>query len=165
MKRSINWPLLTGLLMFALALGIFTWVTDAPAYMGHEAATCNKCHVMDAVYENWYHAPHAGSVVCADCHIPHQNIFSYYLYKGYSGMKDVYSFTTKTYPIAIRATEQTDEIIQANCIRCHTDTVESMLTASSQPFERYCWDCHRAVAHGDRGLSLYPFQDSEVYSK
>ena len=79
-------------------------------------------------------------------------------------MRDVYSFTFKTYPAAIRANQQTDEIVQANCIRCHTDTVENIL-AGPQPFDRYCWDCHRSVAHGERGLSLYPYQDSEVYGK
>ena len=79
-------------------------------------------------------------------------------------MKDVYSFTFKTYPDAIRATKQTDEIIQANCIRCHTDTVESIVSGP-QPFDRNCWDCHRSVAHGDRGQSLYPYQDEEIYGK
>jgi len=79
-------------------------------------------------------------------------------------MKDVVSFTFKTYPAAIRATKQTDQIVQANCIRCHSDTVKA-ITAGSQPFDRYCWDCHRSVAHGERGLSLTPFQDMEVYAK
>jgi cytochrome c nitrite reductase small subunit len=165
MKRPLNWTLLIGLLVFALALGIFAWVTDASAYLGHEPSTCNNCHVMDSQYENWFHAPHERSAVCGDCHLPHQNLVSYYLYKGYSGMRDVYSFTAKSYPLAIRASEQTDGIIQANCIRCHADTVENMLTASPQPFERHCWACHRSVAHGDRGLTLVPFQDSEVYGK
>jgi cytochrome c nitrite reductase small subunit len=27
--------------------------------------------------------------------------------------------------------------------------------------ERYCFDCHRDVAHGERGLSLLPYQDTE----
>jgi len=155
---------MVGVLIFITALGIFSWVTDAPSYLEHNPSTCNNCHVMDAEYENWYHAAHERVAVCTDCHLPHQNIISYYLYKGYSGMRDVYSFTLKTYPVAIRATRQTDGIVQANCIRCHTDTVESIL-ASSQPFDRYCWDCHRSVAHGDRGLTLVPFQDSEVYGK
>ena len=164
--------LLVGMLVCLAALGVFAWATDAPAYLGHEPATCNTCHVMDAQYENWYHAAHAGTAVCTDCHLPHQNLVSYYLYKGYSGMKDVYSFTFKTYPAALRATRQTDGIIQANCIRCHNDTVESILAgpqsfayAQDRPFERTCWSCHRSVAHGARGLTLYPSQDSEVYHK
>jgi cytochrome c nitrite reductase small subunit len=161
MKRL---PLIVGLIVLVAALGLFAWVTGAPAYLQHEPSTCNNCHVMDAQYENWYHAAHARVAVCTDCHLPHQNIVSYYLYKGYSGMKDILSFTFKTYPPAIRATHQTDQIIQANCIRCHAATVDNIL-AGPQPFDRYCWDCHRAVAHGPRGLSLDPFQDTEVYPK
>ena len=157
-------PWILGIVLLVAALGLFAWVTDAPAYLGHEPATCNNCHVMDAAYENWYHAAHANFAVCTDCHLPHQDIVSYYLYKGYSGMKDVISFTTKSYPAAIRATAQTDAILQANCIRCHDDTVESILTGA-QPFDRYCWDCHRSVAHGPRGLTLSPYQDTEVYGK
>ena len=147
--------LLIGILVFLAALGVFAWATDAPAYLGHEAATCNNCHVMDAQYENWYHAAHAGSAVCNDCHLPHQNTFSYYIYKGYSGMKDVASFTLKRYPDLIRATQQTDTIVQANCIRCHESTVD-VIVAGAQSFDRYCWSCHRAAAHGERGLSLAP---------
>jgi cytochrome c nitrite reductase small subunit len=156
--------LITGILVLFTTLAIFGWVTDAPAYLSHEPQTCNNCHVMDAQYENWFHAAHARAAVCTDCHLPHQNIASYYLYKGYSGMKDVLSFTFKTYPEAIRATSQTDSIVQANCIRCHEDTVENIVQGA-QPFERYCWDCHRTVAHGQCGLTEYPHQDSEVYDK
>ncbi len=152
------------ILIFLAALSVFAWATDAPAYLGHAAATCNNCHVMDSQYENWYHAAHENVAICADCHLPHQNILSYYLYKGYSGMKDVFSFTFKIYPPAIRATHQTDSIVQANCIRCHNDTVESIL-AGPQAFDRYCWSCHRSAAHGQRGASLQPFQDTEVYRK
>ena len=157
-------PLTLGILVFLAALGVFAWVTDAPAYLGHEASTCNNCHVMDAQYENWYHAAHDGYAVCTDCHLPHQNFVSYYIYKGYSGMKDVVSFTFKTYPAALCATKQTDGIVQANCIRCHAGTVEN-LVAGPQPFDRYCWSCHRSVAHGQRGYSLQPLQDTEVYGK
>ena len=164
LKRLINWHLITGLAALALALGVFTWATDAPAYAGHEPETCNNCHVMDSQYENWYHAPHREWATCADCHIPHDDFFSYWFYKGKSGMKDVYSFVTLSYPGAIRANEETIEIVQENCIRCHLDTVEPLVT-SAMPLDRQCWDCHRSVAHGERGLSLYPYQDSEVYGK
>ena len=156
--------LIAGIVFFLAALGFFAWVTDAPAYLGHEPTTCNNCHVMDAQYENSYHAAHAQYTICADCHLPHQNILSYYLYKGYSGMKDVISFTFKTYPVAIRATQQTDRIIQANCIRCHNDTIENIVDGA-QPFDRTCWSCHRSVAHGERGLSLTHDQDTGVYVK
>jgi cytochrome c nitrite reductase small subunit len=159
-----KWALITGIAALLLALGVFGWVTNAPSYLQHKPSTCNNCHVMDAQYEGWFHAAHTNYTACTDCHLPHQNIASYYLYKGYSGMRDVVSFTLKIYPVAIRATQQTAEIIQANCIRCHNDTVENIL-ADPQPLDRHCWDCHRATAHGERGLSLSPYQDSEVYVK
>jgi cytochrome c nitrite reductase small subunit len=156
--------IITSILVFVAVLGVFAWVTGAPAYLLHDPTTCDNCHVMDAQYENWYHAAHAEFAVCTDCHLPHQNIFSYYIFKGYSGMKDVFSFTFKSYPVALRATAQTDRIVQANCIRCHNDTVENIVTGP-QPFDRYCWSCHRSVAHGEGGYSLQPFQDTEVYRK
>jgi cytochrome c nitrite reductase small subunit len=159
-----KWAVSTGITALLLTLGVFGWATNAPSYIGHEPSTCNNCHVMDAQYEGWFHAAHEKSAACSDCHLPHQNIASYYLYKGYSGIRDVVSFTFKIYPAAIRATAQTDEIIQANCIRCHKDTVENIL-ADPQPLDRYCWGCHRSTAHGQRGLSLAPYQDSEVYIK
>jgi len=160
-KNLIVW---VGIAMLAAALGVFIWATDAPSYLGHAPAACDTCHVMDAAYENWYHAAHACTVVCADCHLPHQNMVSYYLYKAYSGAKDVLSFTTKTYPPAIRATPLTDSILQDNCIRCHRNTVEGIL-AGAQAFDRRCWDCHRGAAHGLRGLSLSPYSDTEGMGK
>ncbi len=164
MKRLLNWPLLIGILAFVFALGIFAWASEAPSYAGHAPETCNNCHVMDAQYENWFHAPHRAWATCSDCHIPHDDLFSYWLYKGKSGMRDVYSFVTLSYPEAIRANEESIGIVQENCIRCHLDTVESMVT-SAMPLDRNCWDCHRTVAHGERGLSLTPYQDSEEYGK
>lgn len=162
--RPINWPLLLGLLTFVVSLGFFAWATDAPAYVGKKPETCNNCHVMDAAYENWFHAPHARWATCSDCHIPHDNFVSYWFYKGKSGLRDVYSFVTVSYPPLIRANEETKRIVQENCIRCHLDTVEGIVT-TAMPLDRRCWDCHRTVAHGARGLTMYPYQDTEVYRK
>jgi cytochrome c nitrite reductase small subunit len=161
---SSRWPFYLSILFFALAMVIFAWVTEAPSYMGKDPATCNNCHVMDSQYENWFHAPHAGWATCSDCHIPHDNLVNYYFYKGKSGMRDVFSFIMHAYPIAIRANSETIGIVQANCLRCHIDTVEGILN-NPMPLDRNCWDCHRSVAHGERGLTLAPYQDSEVYGK
>ena len=157
-------PLVVGFVVLVAVLGVFAWATDALAYMGHEPETCNNCHVMDSQFENWFYASHEQWAECADCHIPHENFIAYYFYKGKSGMKDVYSFVTASYPVAIRANEETIAIIQKNCIRCHEDTVESIVM-TAQPFRRNCWDCHRDAAHGERGGSLSVYQDKEVYQK
>jgi cytochrome c nitrite reductase small subunit len=141
---------------FLVALAALVVVTDAPAYMGSDPNTCSNCHVMDAAYQNWYHAGHAhAEVVCVDCHLPHQNVFAYYLEKARSGMHDVFVFSTGRTPELIRASLETKVIIQANCVRCHEGTVADIL-AGPQAFERNCWDCHRTVAHGERGISIAP---------
>jgi cytochrome c nitrite reductase small subunit len=147
---------------FILAMGIFMLTTDAVAYAGTHPETCNNCHVMNPMYENYYHAAHKNAAECADCHLPHGNIISYYLEKARQGAHDVYVFSTGTTPELIRAHAHSQEIIQANCVRCHEKLVES-ITIGAQPFDRNCWDCHRAVAHGSRGLSTAPFQDSSFY--
>jgi len=145
-----------------LAFAIFAVVTDTPAMMGSAPETCANCHVMDSAYENWYHAPHEKWTECVDCHLPHQNVFAYYFAKGKTGMHDVYVFTTGQTPVLIRANEDTRQWVQSNCIRCHEDAVESILMGA-QPFDRKCWDCHRNVSHGSRGISVNPQQDSAVY--
>lgn len=155
-------PITIAFFAAAIALGVFVVVTDTPAMMGSDSATCANCHVMDAAYENWYHAPHEKWTECVDCHLPHENVFAYYLAKGKTGMHDVYVFSTGGTPVMIRANEDTREWVQGNCIRCHEDAVESMLTGI-QPFERNCWDCHRNISHGPRGISINPIQDSTIY--
>jgi cytochrome c nitrite reductase small subunit len=157
-----KFPFLIALLTAVVALGLFVYVTDAPAYAGDAPETCNNCHVMDAQYENWAHGPHQDWAKCTDCHLPHENPISYYLEKGRQGMKDTYAFTTGNIPVAIRASQETKAIVQANCIECHEAAVEEIM-AGSQPFDRYCWDCHRGVAHGSRGISIVPYHDSIVY--
>ena len=145
-----------------ITLGIFAYVTDAPSYAGTNPATCNNCHVMDAQYENWYHSAHRQTAVCVDCHLPHDSLISYYIAKGRTGMHDVYVFSTGQTPALIQASEETKQTMQNNCIRCHTATVENIMLGP-QPFDRYCWDCHRSVAHGDRGISIVPYQDTALY--
>jgi cytochrome c nitrite reductase small subunit len=151
--------LIAGISAFLVAIMTLLVVTDAPAYMGSDPNTCNNCHVMDAAYENWYHAGHhGGDLECVDCHLPHDNLVAYYIEKGRSGMHDVYVFSTGQTPEMIRASEHTKEIIQSNCIRCHQSRVQNML-AGLPEFDRHCWDCHRAVAHGERGISIVPRQE------
>lgn len=157
-------PLFIAIIAAVIALGTFVYVTDAPAYGGSAPETCANCHVMDSQYENWYHAPHEKWTECVDCHLPHENFASYYLEKGRQGAKDVFAFTTGNIPVAIRASEKTKGIIQDNCIRCHEETVESIVMGPArQPFDRYCWECHRNVSHGARGASMAPYQDSNLY--
>lgn len=155
-------PLIIAITAAIIALGTFVYVTEAASYAGTESETCANCHVMDSMYENYYHSAHQPWAECADCHLPHNNVVNYYFEKGRQGMHDVYVFTTGQTPDVIRANMHSQEIIQENCIHCHEEAVETIMMGA-QAFDRNCWDCHRNIAHGQRGASIVPYQDSNLY--
>jgi cytochrome c nitrite reductase small subunit len=155
-------PLIISFTALLVPLSMLIYLTNAPAYMGTDAATCNNCHVMDSEYENWYHGGHRSVTECVDCHLPHDNIFNYYTAKAETGMHDVFVFSTGSTPEMIRVKPATIKVIQSNCIRCHKSKVENIMLGP-QPFDRNCWECHRSIAHGQRGISTYPYQDSALY--
>ena len=155
-------PLFWAITAAVAALAVFVFVTDAPAYAGTASETCANCHVMDSMYENYYHGAHQPWAECADCHLPHDNLLGYFIEKGRQGMHDVYVFGTGTTPEVIRLNTHSEGIIQENCIRCHKDAVETIMSGA-QPFDRGCWECHRSTAHGARGASAVPVQDSNLY--
>ena len=151
----MKFSLFFGLAALAVALGFGLYTGNAAQYLGSDPATCNNCHVMDAEYEGWAHGPHALRAACIDCHAPHAFIPKY-IVKAQSGINDLYHFALGLVPEQIHAKPATDRIIQANCIRCHQETV-SMVAESQADSGRYCFDCHRTVAHGPRGISLLPY--------
>jgi cytochrome c nitrite reductase small subunit len=154
--------LIIGLFLLAVVIGLGMYVTDFTVYLGNDPRACNNCHVMDREYEGWFHAAHHENAACVDCHAPHEFIPKY-LYKAKSGMNDVIHFTFGDIPDPLRAKESTHQIVQTNCIRCHTETV-SLIADGMIDSGRYCWDCHRSIAHGELGISIFPFRDKGLYS-
>lgn len=158
--------LAVGLIALVIVFGVGAWATDFTVYLGNDPTTCNNCHVMDAVYEGWYHASHQSWATCIDCHTPH-NVVLKYLYKGKSGMNHVSMFTLGYIPEPLRAAEDTQRIVQANCVRCHAETVSEVADGVMDPEstgDRYCYECHRDVAHGQRGITILPYQDKGLYA-
>jgi cytochrome c nitrite reductase small subunit len=151
--------MLVAFLALVAVIGVGAYVSDFTAYLGNNPTTCNNCHVMDAAYEGWFHGPHQSWAKCGDCHTPH-DLIPKYLIKAESGFRHVSAFVLGEIPAAIRAKESSRHIVQENCIRCHQNTVEEMI-GGEMDLDRYCFDCHRSVAHGERGLSLLPYQHKE----
>jgi cytochrome c nitrite reductase small subunit len=151
--------LIVGLVALLIVVGVGLYVTDFTAYLGNNPTTCNNCHVMDAVYESWYHGGHKQWANCNDCHTPHA-LIPKYIVKARSGYHHVTAFVFGDIPNAIRAKEDSQEIVQENCVRCHAETVSAIVDTSME-FDRYCFECHRSVAHGERGISLLPYQHTE----
>ena len=151
--------LITAVVALLAVIGVGLYITDFTAYLGNNPTTCNNCHVMDAVYEGWYHGDHKQWATCSDCHTPHA-LIPKYITKAVSGYHHVTAFVTRNIPDAIRAKDSSDQVVQENCERCHAATIaatnEGML-----PGDRYCFECHRSVAHGERGISLLPYQHKE----
>ena len=153
-----------GIIVFFVVAGVGLYVTDFTAYLGNNPSTCNNCHVMDAVYEGWYHGAHKSWTTCNDCHTPH-DLIPKYLVKAQSGYHHVTAFIFGDIPDAIRAKEASREVVQENCKRCHAETVDNitmnLVYGDSGSKERYCFDCHRSVAHGERGVSILPYKHTE----
>lgn len=80
---------------------------------------------MDTAYESWFHTGHKEWAACNDCHTPH-DLIPKYIIKAESGYHHVTAFTFGTYPVNIRAKEESRAIIQENCIRCHEATVANV---------------------------------------
>ncbi len=150
-------PVVVGLVALIIVAGTLMVVSDFSVYLGNDPTACNNCHVMDAAYEGWYHGGHKLWAECNDCHTPHDLIPKYFV-KARSGFNHVTAFTLGEIPNAIRAKASSREIIQENCIRCHSETV-SNIADGQMDAERYCFECHRDVAHGERGRSILPYQD------
>ncbi len=152
--------LIVASLAILAVVGTGFYVTDFTSYLGNNPTTCNNCHVMDYVYEGWFHGAHKNWATCNDCHTPHALIPKYWV-KAKSGYHHVTAFLFGPIPDAIRAKQASDEVIQENCKRCHAETVAN-ITLTQMPGsseERFCFECHRSVAHGERGISLLPYQD------
>ncbi|MBM4422855.1 MAG: cytochrome c nitrite reductase small subunit [Chloroflexi bacterium] len=146
-----------GVLALVIVAGTLMYVSDFTVYLGNDPTTCNNCHVMDAAYEGWFHSPHKLWANCNDCHTPH-DLIPKYIVKAQNGFNHVSAFTLGNIPSAIRAKESTREIVQENCVRCHINTVDSVADGQMDS-ERYCFECHRDIAHGQRGVSVLPYQD------
>lgn len=140
-------------LFFGLAATAFK-ISNAASYLSDEPETCINCHLMYPQYATWQHSSHREKAVCNDCHVPQDNVFRKYYFKGQDGSRHATVFTLRTEPQVIRINEAGKQVVQENCIRCHIKQLETV-TAMQVTGKNYkegkghlCWDCHREVPHG-----------------
>lgn len=134
--------------------------SEVVSYMGDDPKTCVNCHVMTSEYNSWMHSSHRESTTCNSCHVPHDNIVNKYFFKAKDGLYHASVFTLRNEPQVIFMKEASQEVVQENCIRCHTQQVTDVKLTSwidkhkDNRTDRQCWDCHREVPHGRvHGLS------------
>ncbi|MDA8228958.1 MAG: NapC/NirT family cytochrome c [Desulfitobacterium hafniense] len=111
----------------------------------------NTCHIMKHPYETAFHSTHReeNGVGCKDCHIPHDNLAEQVVYKGYSGARDYYK-NTFAEPDVLETKEWSKNILQKNCIRCHTTLVERINVSDG----KRCFECHRGEPH-DKAIQSF----------
>ncbi len=152
----LNWRLPVLLVSgIFVGLGLFVFhISNASSYLSDSPETCINCHVMEPQYVTWMHGSHREVANCNDCHVPHNNVFNKYFFKAKDGMRHATMFTFRLEPQVIQIKEAGKEVVQGNCIRCHSKVVhDPVMVNTDQDFNhqrnsRQCWDCHRETPHG-----------------
>lgn len=134
--------------------------SEVVSYMGDKPETCVNCHVMTSEYNSWMHSSHREVANCNSCHVPHNNIVNKYYFKAKDGLYHATVFTLRNEPQVIQMKEASQEVVQQNCIRCHSKQVKDakldgwIADHAENRTDRQCWSCHREVPHGKvHGLS------------
>lgn len=142
--NRLRWIVLAAVV--CVAGGLFLAVGPPQLLAKSETADfCASCHVMEAQYEAWFHQGAHRRKACVECHLPHDNLATHYVWKSIDGMKDVVVFYSGRVPEDIRISEHGRRVVQANCIRCHENAVERIDQG------RTCFDCHRRLQHRRSG--------------
>ncbi len=163
---------LAGWLMAALAgatigvAGFTFYYAKGASYLGHNAAACANCHVMQAQYEGWSRGSHRAVAACNDCHAP-DALIPKFAVKAANGFRHSLMFTTGWFHEPIRITRANRAVTEAACRRCHEEIVEA-IDAGSASKHRFstrasgshelvtskrgpisCIRCHHGVGHED----------------
>ncbi len=146
-------------------LGFLTlYVGNATSYLSDDPKACMNCHVMAPQFATWERSSHARVTVCNDCHVPHNNVFSKYLFKAMDGTRHSFMFTFRLEPQVIHIHDAGTAVVQENCIRCHSSLTQNVqerfvtLAAQQHGAGKLCWECHRETPHGRvNSLASVPF--------
>jgi cytochrome c nitrite reductase small subunit len=149
-SSSVRWGLLISILIGGfLGQGLYAfYYGKGLSYFSKEPAACANCHIMQPQFDSWQKASHHTVATCVDCHLPHHFIMKW-LAKAENGYQHSKKFTLQNYhePIFIRDSNQ--NILNQNCLYCHSELVHDMLIgATTKTPDRRCVHCHRSVGHG-----------------
>ncbi len=129
-------------------------ISNAVSYLSDDPKTCVNCHVMFPEYATWARGSHGRVTNCNDCHVPQDNILRKYMFKASDGLRHASMFTFRMEPQVIRIKDAGKEVVQENCIRCHSNYLHPVALRSmgaksiNDDTDRVCWDCHRETPHG-----------------
>jgi len=165
LEPPISWRLVV-IIFMGVITGLFfllLHISRATSYLSDQPETCINCHVMYPQYASWTKGSHGNQATCSDCHVPQDNVFRKYYFKGSDGLRHATFFTMRWEPQTIVLKEAGVNVVQENCIRCHLDLVDMTKLVETTGMNakmgegKLCWDCHRETPHGTvRSLSAAP---------
>lgn len=141
--------------VFAGSFFYTVYISKAYSYLSDDPATCVNCHIMASQFASWEHSSHREHTDCNSCHVPHDNVFRKYYFKAQDGLRHATIFTMRAEPQVIQIKADGANVVQENCIRCHSELVtDHKLLAQTKEYQNYrekrkCWECHQLVPHGD----------------
>ena len=116
------------LLSFGVVLGLVISLGSAEM-IEHTSGVefCSSCHSMKGVARSYAEDIHGGmnkhgfKAKCADCHLPHDNVFSYVTAKAYTGAKDVLGelFWADTFDWVGNLEHREKFTYTSGCVKCH----------------------------------------------
>jgi cytochrome c-type protein NapC len=124
---------------------------------------CSSCHSMKGVARSNTGDVHGGMnklgfiAKCADCHLPHDNVFHYVTAKAYTGAKDVLGeiFWADSFDWVGNLQHKEKFTYTSGCVKCHDLTViryeipKAFLAHKDflSGKEPSCVKCHEHVGH------------------
>lgn len=155
------------IILAGMFCGLFAYsfyVSKAWSYVSDDPEVCINCHIMTPQYSTWIHSAHRENANCNDCHVPHDNVFRKYFFKAKDGMRHATLFTLRAERQVIFIGEEGKEVVQENCIRCHSALFDrdKLISQTKGHYimhhnDRNCWECHRETPHGSvNSLSSVP---------
>lgn len=152
-RRGVHlglWLTLSIGLGVALGVGGFTFrYAEGLSYFSREPSACANCHIMRSQYDGWQKASHHTVAVCVDCHLPHDFVPKY-LAKAENGYRHSKEFTAQTFAEPIFIKPRGAEILQENCVRCHSAVTAEMTAGQAEHGRQIeCVHCHANVGHGE----------------
>lgn len=123
-------------------------ISNASGYLSDDPEACINCHIMTPQYATWRNSSHREVATCNDCHVPHDSTIRKFWFKANDGLRHSALFTFRMERQVIEAEPASKQVIQDNCVRCHSETLRAVGAPKIHTIERSCIECHREVPHG-----------------
>jgi cytochrome c nitrite reductase small subunit len=139
--------------LVGIAVGVSTFTfqyAEGFSYLSNDPKACVNCHIMRPQYEGWQKGSHHAVATCNDCHVRH-GLVTKWIDKSVNGYHHSSAFTLQNFHEPIMIGQRNAEILQSNCLRCHSGLVGNITHGgrSTDLNVIRCTQCHRGVGHGD----------------